>query len=221
MTVLLMVFTLVLFLTTDYFVQKARAAAAMRLAETSPGRMLLIPDGTRVAENHSWFTKVKEGVTTIGFDELIGRLVGAAEEILLPEVGSRLSPAQAIATLRDGERSLEISSPVSGRVVAVNQEVMKNPALAVKDPYGSGWLVKIEPAPKSGMEKSLAGKQAMEWLLGQADLMKEFLIGCMGQRPLATLQDGGMPVDGALKRYDCSVWKKFQERFVSLNANRV
>ena len=201
MTVLFVIFTIILFLTADYAVQKARTAKARRLQESLShglsGFPIRIPDGVALAVNHTWFRTEPKGVATIGLDQFLGHMVGAVERILLPEVGAALSPASASIVLCDGSKSLKLAAPTKGKVVAVNTSILKNPALARKDPYGAGWLLKIQSANGRSGSTILSGGKGIEWLKEQLDLAKEFLVVRAPQAQYATMQDGGIPVESA------------------------
>jgi glycine cleavage system H protein len=212
MTVLLMLFTLIVFLTADYFVQRSRAAGARAAAHAWGVR---IPEDVELATNHMWLTGTRNEVATIGMDELLGGLVGVVNTIVLPRVGAKVTTADAIS-LQAGEKFLEVAVPIQGEVVAINDAVVHNTRLAVEDPYGAGWLVKIRPETHVVRQSTIMGTRAKDWLRTQADLMKEFLLGCDTQVKLVTMQDGGMPVEGVLKQYDQKVWLEFQRTFIVL-----
>jgi glycine cleavage system H protein len=224
MTVLLILFTLILFLLADHFVQKARLARARQLAGETLESIVMssvrLPEGTSVALNHTWLREEDRGIITIGIDEFISRLVGAVEDIALPQNGAVIAPSFSSITLRDGMRQLEMASPVSGRVVEVNEKVIRNPALARKDPYGDGWLVKIRPDRANSVRTfTKAGEDAILWLRAQGDRAKQFFVEHAPQPALATMYDGGTPAEGVLKHFDADVWREFQTMFADMRPN--
>jgi glycine cleavage system H protein len=224
MTVLLILFTLILFLTADHFVQKTRLARARQLAGESVSSIAMssaqLPGGISLALNHTWLREEERGIVTIGVDEFISRLVGAVEDIALPQNGAVIAPAFSSITLRDGMRQLEMASPISGRVVEVNQKVIRDPALARKDPYGDGWLVKIRPDRSNGARISTnTGEDAIAWLRAQGDRAKKFFVDHAPQPSLATMYDGGMPAEGVLKHFDAEVWREFQTAFAEIRSH--
>ena len=125
MTVLLVLLTLTMFLVADHFVQKSRERAAHLASQPAYGATeFLLPPNVDLATNHTWMKREPRGITTIGLDEFLGRLVGAVENIVLPQVGASLTPAAATISLRDGKKSLALAAPVGGRVVAINERVL-------------------------------------------------------------------------------------------------
>jgi len=169
--------------------------------------------GFELAVNHTWVSRKRDGSAVVGLDEFLGRLVGTVEKIILPGAGAKMvSPAVGI-TLRDGNRQISLALPVQGKIVEVNHAVLKNPGLATTDPYGRGWLVRIDPRSKESIAmKFVDTERASEWLKGQVALAKEFLSARMPEPAL--MQDGGLPVHGLLKSFDAPVWQEFQKSFI-------
>lgn len=212
MTVLLVLFTLILFLVADHFVQQRRVRG---LAVARQPQGFHMPEGVKLALNHTWSREDGRGNATLGLDELMGRLVGTIDEIVLPPLDAFVTPATAAFSIRQGGKTLAFAPPVSGRVVEVNNHIAKNPNLAQGQPYDDGWLVRVRPATAT-KGPVMSGEAAREWLQRQADLVKEFLSARASHAGLAFMQDGGVPAAGALSGFDERVWKEFQQRFASL-----
>jgi len=214
MTVLLVLFTLIIFLIADHFVQKTR-----RVRQPGVGwqpQSLRIPEGVSFARNHTWSRKEKEGTTTLGLDELMGRLVGAIDEIILPPINASVTPATAAFSIRQGGKTLSFAPHVAGRIVEVNSRVASEPRLAQAHPYDEGWLIKVQPA-NTASRATLTGNTARVWLQQQTDMVKEFLSARSSHAGLAFMQDGGLPAAGILSSFDEEVWTEFQKQFASLS----
>ena len=223
MTVLLVLFTLITFLVTDYFVQKSRSSAARAKGEARSYQQLLLPsrhfpDDASLTINHTWARHDRDGTTTLGLDEFLGRLVGTVESIVLPEVGTRVTPATIGIALRQGNKTLELSSPLAGCVVTVNPDILKNPSIVRSDPYGKGWLMTVKPdAEDNTLFKKFVVEKPAEWLTQQTERAKEFFHEHLAQGQLALMQDGGIPAQGLLQECDPEVWAAFKESFVALD----
>jgi len=220
MTVLLVLFTLILFLSIDYLIQRKRSstpvthAASIRL-KIDP---MILPNDLDLAVNHVWVRNDRQGTATIGLDEFLAGLFGTVESILLPKDGAMVTPVTAEFTLRKGGKALELCSPLVGRVLEVNEHVLKTPSLAHLDPYGKGWLVKVKPKPdRNTLYGSFLVSRPAEWLKEQSDQAKEFFATHSASGQLATMQDGGVPVDGLLQYFDDEVWRDFSAKFASLH----
>lgn len=222
MTVLLVLFTLIIFLTADYFVQRAKnvrlALAVSRPANRGLIPTLSLPGGISLASNHMWLRDEADGSVTVGLDEFLGRLVGDIQDVLLPRADSVVSPATTEITLRQSGKTLAMASPVLGRIAKVNSRILKNPSLVRMDPYGEGWLIKVRPRPEQkSLSKTFLVARPMEWLKQQAEQAREFFAARTPQLSLATMQDGGIPTAGALQQCNEAVWREFNEAFATLH----
>jgi glycine cleavage system H protein len=221
MTVLLVLFALIFFLAADHFVQRSRTARQRALAgaavPVAVAESALFPHDTELVSNHTWTRRDARGNTVIGVDELLARALGAVEQVLLPATGSLVTPAAAHISLAARGCSLDLASPVSGRVVELNTAVLKNPSLAKNDPYGAGWLMKIRPSEDhAGNQNAFRIPSPAEWLREQTEMMKEFFLQASAQGAPAMLQDGGEPVEGILQQFDAGVWDAFAGTFATL-----
>ena len=79
------------------------------------------------------------GINEDGLDE-----ISEISKILLPSEGDRVKADEICAEIETDEGPLNIYSPVDGKVVEVNAAVNESPELIMEDPYGDGWLVRIE-----------------------------------------------------------------------------
>jgi len=219
MTVLLMLCMIVTFLAADKIVRTVRAAKALRAARADAGAVMNPPDGISLALNHMWM-RMEKGVAVIGIDEFLSGMIGAVESVLLPGVGAAVAPADAAISLARGTRRIRIASPVEGRVLEVNAGVLRNPALARRDPYGNGWLLKVSPSGRVPASGSLAGAAAGEWLRSQTELAKKFLTSAgRSGAPIVTLPDGGVPSEGALMHCDAAAWEEFERLFTTIHGH--
>ncbi|HUI65167.1 MAG TPA: hypothetical protein VL126_10025 [Bacteroidota bacterium] len=218
MTVLLVLLTIVIFLGADHVVQKVRLSRAMRAAFEGGAARFNIPEGVSLASNNIWM-RLDRGIATIGLDEFLGQVLGAVESLSLPDVGTAVEPDVRQIVLRDRDRAIRLAPPVSGHIVEVNPAVLRHPATARNDPYGSGWLMKIAVGDKRS-EATLRGTAARTWLSDQAARAKDFMASMLPQAQLATMQDGGSLVEGILKQCDQSAWEEFERRFATLEVSQ-
>ena len=180
-----------------------------------------LPEGVALATNHTWSKPNRDGTITIGLDELLGRMVGAAERVTVPASGAMTDPTFADLGVEVNGRSLRFAAPVAGTVVEANTEVLNKPSLIASDPYGKGWLVRV----KSGQEDIAASKQyvvaqPVEWLKQQVASIRDFIAINARQGQLAVLQEGGLLVEGALQQFDEDVWREFNQAFVMLHSKK-
>ncbi|SNR25455.1 glycine cleavage system protein GcvH [Halorubrum vacuolatum] len=101
-----------------------------------------VPDDLRYLESHEWTTDgdvVKVGITDFAQDEL-----GDIVFLELPADGDELSAGDAFGVIESIKAVSDLYAPVSGEVVAVNEELFDRPELVNDDPYGDGWMLEVE-----------------------------------------------------------------------------
>lgn len=223
MTVLLVLFTLILFLVFDHFVQKRQGESGVpahmgaSAKRSALGLDISIPKDVSIATNHVWTRQGDNGMVTVGFDEFLGRILGVVESVTLPKENLALMPSTKIGVSVRG-RSLRLDSPIAGYVVKTNGEVIKNPSLLLSDPYGKGWLMRVNSS-ESEIEQSrkFAIQQPVIWLKEQMMEVRDFLVLNSTESQPVYLQDGGIPIQGVLQQFDSQAWEKFGTAFATLH----
>lgn len=91
---------------------------------------------------HEWLKKEDDGVI-VGITDHAQELLGDMVFVELPQIGDRVSAGDEMGVVESVKAASDIYAPISGVVVAVNEQVNDDPALLNQDPYGAGWLVKL------------------------------------------------------------------------------
>jgi heterodisulfide reductase subunit C len=132
----------------------------IRFEYTMPGDLYYLPE-------HAWMKIETEDVVRIGVDDVFRRTIGAIADIYPPAKGDRIEQGKMCAELRDDRGNVhKLWSPVSGRVVEINRDILSDHSLVGIDPYGSGWLLRIEPSDLNGEIKNLIhGTPLVKWWL--------------------------------------------------------
>ncbi len=97
----------------------------------------------KYTKEHDW-VMVEGDTVTIGITDHAQESLGDVVFVELPEVDDEVTAGEGYGTIESVKAVSEIHAPVSGKVVAINEEVLDNPELLNSDPYGAGWLIKIE-----------------------------------------------------------------------------
>ncbi|NEG88755.1 glycine cleavage system protein GcvH [Bifidobacterium aerophilum] len=115
----------------------------MTMSENEAPENLDIPDHLSYSEEHAW---VDESVSPaiIGITEYAAEQMGELVFVDLPEPGDRVESGDEIVELESSKAVQPLISPVSGTVRYVNREASDDPSVITNDPYGEGWLLKIE-----------------------------------------------------------------------------
>ena len=217
MTVILMLLTISFFLILDHVVQRARSGNV--IAGLVGDWLGKIPRGVSLTVNHTWIRPECDGVITFGIDSLLAGLAGSSARVSLPEPAAFISHDQHAAGLSIGRNMLGVACPVSGSIVEVNKRLLSEPSLLTSNPYGDGWLLKVRPLQSKNQSRKFLVARKIDWLRNQALSMREFLAAHTGTPQLVSLQDGGLPVAGALALLDGTSLSEFGKSFVTLSAN--
>jgi glycine cleavage system H protein len=184
---------------------------AVRRAIASVAQWFSLPEGLFYHQGHSWLLPQGAELVKVGVDDFAQKLVGRSNKIMLPHVGSRIEQGEVGWNLDVGKKSIAMLSPVSGSVVAVNKDIVKNPDLVNQDPYGKGWLIMVKPDNKRATVKNLlTGKVASAWMDKTADALREKMGGEVG----TVYQDGGLPVSGIAKALSPDAWDTIASEFL-------
>lgn len=123
-----------------------------------------IPKDLRYAKSHEWLQSAG-GAATIGITDHAQHELTDVVFIELPAKGRILKAGEAFAVVESVKTASDIYSPVSGEIVAVNDQLSSNPALVNTSPYEQGWLIKIKVSNPGEIE-SLLAPEAYATLIG-------------------------------------------------------
>lgn len=101
------------------------------------------PDDIRYHKEHTW-VKVSGKKGTIGITDYAQDALGDIVYIDLPEMDSSVEANSEISEIESTKATSSVISPVSGRIVKVNEELAESPEIINEDPYGKGWIAVVE-----------------------------------------------------------------------------
>ncbi len=107
---------------------------------------MVVPEGLKYTKEHEWI-KVEGSVATVGITDFAQGELGDIVFVELPKVGQTLKQMQAFGTIEAVKAVSEMFAPVSGSVKEVNTNLEADSSIINKDPYGAGWMIKIENFP--------------------------------------------------------------------------
>jgi glycine cleavage system H protein len=120
--------------------------------------MSTMPKSIRFTETHEWIDTNQEEMT-VGITEHAQQLLGDMVFVELPQVDREVHAGDELGVLESVKAASDFYAPISGIVVAINQEVVENPALINRDPYGAGWLVKIRAHEQADLDDLLSEEE--------------------------------------------------------------
>ncbi len=174
-----------------------RTAGALRFRNGllyAPGHTWLRPEGTRLR---------------VGLDDLAQKLLPWAVAVELPHPGRKVKAGEPVARIACGGQEARVAAPVSGTIVAVNTDVLREPTLVKSESYGRGWLFAVEPEGRDW--RSLpGGDAAREWLQAESDRLSRFYEQHLGY----AAADGGELVGPPQSLLGEAQWKALTMAFL-------
>ncbi len=113
-----------------------------------------VPENLRYSTDHEW-AELTDGELRVGITDYARDALGDVVYVSLPEVGVDLEAGAVAGEVESTKAVSEIYAPVGGRVVAVNDALVENPEILNDDPYGGGWLFRLEPADTGAFDQML------------------------------------------------------------------
>jgi glycine cleavage system H protein len=170
-----------------------------------------LPERLYYHQGHSWAMPEEGDLVRVGIDDFAQKLVGKIDAIQLPSVGSRVAQGEKGWSLLAGSKTIDMLSPIDGKVVGINESLLKSPESIGKDPYGQSWLLKVQaPKVSTNLKNLLSGELARKWMEG----VRENLLTRMNYNLGAVSQDGGVPVDGIARNLDREKWDEMVKQFL-------
>lgn len=105
--------------------------------------MSLTPENLQYTKEHEWVS-VDANTYTMGITDYAQGALGDIVYVQLPKVGEIVNSGKTCGEVESTKSVSEIYAPVSGTVIAINESLANTPESINSDPYGNGWLVKIE-----------------------------------------------------------------------------
>ncbi|WP_432451851.1 MULTISPECIES: glycine cleavage system protein GcvH [unclassified Agarivorans] len=120
--------------------------------------MATIPADLRYASTHEWVRDEGEGVYTIGISEHAQELLGDMVFVDLPDVGDDIDAGDDCAVAESVKAASDIYAPISGEVVAINEDLEDSPELVNSDAYGDGWMFKVKCSDSSELDELMSAE---------------------------------------------------------------
>ncbi|MEA3500587.1 MAG: glycine cleavage system protein GcvH [Candidatus Marinimicrobia bacterium] len=121
------------------------------------------PENLKYSEDHEWI-KIDGNIATIGISEFAQSELGDVVFIELPEVDDEVEENEPFGTIEAVKTVSDILSPLSGKVVEINELLNDEPEIINSDPYEKGWILKIEFSDKSELGNLMDSKSYKEFV---------------------------------------------------------
>ncbi|WP_088187665.1 glycine cleavage system protein GcvH [Desulfosporosinus sp. FKA] len=110
------------------------------------------------------YAKAEGNSVTFGITDHAQESLGDVVFVELPEVGDRVTAGESYGTVESVKAVSDITASVSGKVVEVNTLVIDSPELLNSDPYGDGWLIKVEAEDLSPLDTLMTAAEYEEFV---------------------------------------------------------
>ncbi len=158
---------------------------------------------------HSWAAPERKNLVKVGVNDFAQKLVGKINAVQLPGIGSTINQGEKGWTLEVDSKTIDMLSPVDGKVVAINEKIVNSPEDINKYPYVS-WLMQVEsPRFSANKKQLLSGALAAKWM----EEVRENLLSRTSYNLGLVYQDGGSLVDGMAKSLDKDKWDEIVKDF--------
>ena len=111
----------------------------------------VVPENLYYTKEHEWL-KIEDDTATMGITDYAQKSLHEIVFVDLPEIKRKVRQMEPIGTVESVKAVSEIYTPISGEIIEVNKELNEKPELVNQDPYGKGWIAKIQP---ENLEKEL------------------------------------------------------------------
>ena len=113
-----------------------------------------VPAGLRYTAEHEWVA-VDGSSASIGITEYAAQALGDVVYVSLPAVGAAVTAGEPCGEVESTKSVSDLYSPVDGEVTEVNAELEDDPGLVNAEPYGAGWMFKVQMTAADGEESAL------------------------------------------------------------------
>lgn len=114
-----------------------------------------IPEDLKYAKSHEWVKVLDDGNLEIGITDHAQSELGDMVFVELPEVGHVFTAGDECAVVESVKSASDLYAPVSGEIIAVNEELTDAPEILNQDSYEKGWIFRMSPTSEVEMDDLL------------------------------------------------------------------
>lgn len=120
-----------------------------------------VPRDLHYTKSHEW-VRNDDDALTVGITDFAQAQLSDLTYVELPAVGDKVEAQDEVAVLESVKAASDVYAPLGGTVIEVNDHLAENPELINTDPYGDGWMFKMEPNSPSDVDALMDGDQYEE-----------------------------------------------------------
>lgn len=127
-----------------------------------------IPEDLKYSREHEWVL-LEGNVVTVGITDFAQEQLGDIVFVELPAVGDKVTKDEPMGVVESVKAVSDIYAPVSGTVLEVNDDLPDSQEMINEDPYGDGWMVKIEMADKTDLDELMDAEEYRQFIAEQEE----------------------------------------------------
>ena len=127
-----------------------------------------LPGDLLYTREHEWVRREDDGTVSVGVTDHAQSLLGDLVYVELPDIGQEVDEGADMAVVESVKAASDVYAPIAGTVAEVNEALADTPETINSDPYGEGWIVKLQPSGNID-EVELLTPDAYQELLDQED----------------------------------------------------
>ena len=125
-----------------------------------------LPGDLKYTSEHEWLRQEDDGSVTVGITDHAQSALGDLVYVELPEEGQEIEAGGEMAVVESVKAASDVYAPIAGTIVAINEVLSDDPEKINADPYGEGWIVRMQP---SGGDADTMDPDAYQALLDSLD----------------------------------------------------
>jgi glycine cleavage system H protein len=128
----------------------------------------MYPEEYHYTKDHEWI-KVENDEAVVGITDFAQKQLGDVVYVELPQVGAVFEFHQSLGVIESVKAVSDIYSPLSGEVIAINEELDGSPEIVNEDPHGKGWIIRLKLRDETEIEKLMSVSDYEKFLEGLED----------------------------------------------------
>jgi glycine cleavage system H protein len=127
-----------------------------------------LPDDLKYTKEHEWVL-VDDKIATVGITDHAQEQLGDVVFVELPAVGDTVARDEAMGVVESVKAVSDVYAPVSGTVIEINDDLPESMEMVNEDPYGDGWMVKIEMSDPTDLDDLMTAAEYEQHITDQED----------------------------------------------------
>ncbi|MFW9818301.1 MAG: glycine cleavage system protein GcvH [Candidatus Thorarchaeota archaeon] len=127
-----------------------------------------LPNNLKYASTHEWI-KIEDSIAIVGISDFAQHQLGDIVFVELPEIGMVFEKGSNAAEIESVKAVGDLIMPLSGEIIAINDNLADNPELVNSSPYEKGWIIKIKFSHPSEIDELLSNEEYIEIIHNEKD----------------------------------------------------